>query len=377
MTVGMVRGPGPPPETAAGHCKPLSPAEVVTFLLQRGLIGTSSIVDGDLSISEASRRNHNFIVSRQDGPWYLLKQGLDPVTRATIANEAWFYSASGPLGARPDGIWDYLPAFCGYDANVGVLVLEFVRESQDLRKYNLRRDGFALTFPRRLGVALALLHGPAPSVPASSAHWILSTFRSPTLAFYQSSSRACAQLISLTQRYPALTDLLGGLASDWVPFALIHGDVRWDNCVVFPAPHTRRTTRLKLVDWELAGRGDPCWDVGSVFCDYLWCWLGSIPDAGLEPSERLLDQAGYPLEAMHPAISAFWTGYTETMGLSPAEANTQALRATRYTAARLVQLTYEQLQTRPQITTTAIAAVQLSLNILNRPLEARAVLLGL
>jgi aminoglycoside phosphotransferase (APT) family kinase protein len=171
--------------------------------------------------------------------------------------------------------------------------------------------------------------------------------------------------------------MLAGLADEWMPLALIHGDVRWDNCVVFPAPHARRKTRLKLVDWELAGRGDPCWDVGSVFCDYLWCWLESIPDAGAEPSERLLDQAGYPLEAMHPAISAFWTGYTGTMGLSPPEANTQAFRATKYAAARLVQLSYEHLQRRPQITTTAIAAVQLSLNILSRPLEARAVLLGL
>src|SRR3712207_7392916 len=38
--------------------------------------------------------------------------------------------------------------------------------------------------------------------------------------------------------------------------ALIHGDARWDNCIVYPRTASRRATRVKLVDWEHACFGD-------------------------------------------------------------------------------------------------------------------------
>jgi len=43
------------------------------------------------------------------------------------------------------------------------------------------------------------------------------------------------------------------------PGCLVHGDLKWDNVLVAPAP----AAGVRLVDWELSGRGDPAWDVAS------------------------------------------------------------------------------------------------------------------
>ena len=44
--------------------------------------------------------------------------------------------------------------------------------------------------------------------------------------------------------------------------AFVHGDLRWDNCLLVAAPGARRRTRVLLIDWELAGRGDAGADLG-------------------------------------------------------------------------------------------------------------------
>ena len=56
-----------------------------------------------------------------------------------------------------------------------------------------------------------------------------------------------------------------------VPWGLLYvgdasagGQLKWDNFIV-PATNGRGRIRgLKLIDWELAQEGDPCWDLGSV-----------------------------------------------------------------------------------------------------------------
>jgi len=136
-------------------------------------------------------------------------------------------------------------------------------------------------------------------------------------------------------------------------------------------------TRLKIVDWELARLGDPCWDVGSVFANYLSFWLFSIPITGEDPPDRFMDLARYPLERMQPAIRSFWQSYVRTMELDAATSDDWLLCAVKYGAARLVQTAYEQMQMSIHLTGNVVCLLQLSLNILQRPREAMVHLLGL
>jgi thiamine kinase-like enzyme len=153
--------------------------------------------------------------------------------------------------------------------------------------------------------------------------------------------------------------------------------MKWDNCVLFAGPGARRSKRLALVDWEIAGKGDPCWDVATIFADYLSCWLFSIPVASETPPEQAIARARYPLEGMHPALRSFWRTYARRMQVGAAGASDWLLRAARYSGARLIHSALEQMQVAARLTGQTISMLQLSLNILQRPQEAVIDLLGL
>ena len=131
---------------------------------------------------------------------------------------------------------------------------------------------------------------------------------------------------SLASRIASLGD---GLSAE----RLIHGDVRWENCVAVAARPGLRRTRVLLIDWELAGRGVPAFDVGSVLAEYLRVWVGSVPIASPSPP----GQAGYPLARMQPAVGAFWSAYRE------AGARVPLREVIELTALRLLQAAVERI----------------------------------
>lgn len=65
-----------------------------------------------------------------------------------------------------------------------------------------------------------------------------------------------AEYMTLMQ---AVDPYLTELRESWAPSAYIHFDIRDDN-VLFAADQTK----VSIVDWELAGFGDPCYDVGAA-----------------------------------------------------------------------------------------------------------------
>jgi aminoglycoside phosphotransferase (APT) family kinase protein len=107
------------------------------------------------------------------------------------------------------------------------------------------------------------------------------------------------------------------------PSCLIHADLKWDNAVLDPGPPARVT----LFDWELSGRGDPAWDVGSALADTV-----SLP-------VRLGAAATPPPERLSPALRALLAAY----GADGTGAGTEdfAERVVVSWAARTVHLALE------------------------------------
>ncbi|HBY94403.1 MAG TPA: hypothetical protein DEP84_10655 [Chloroflexi bacterium] len=360
----------------------LTQRETVSYLLQRKLLGPADVVTGDLTVADISRRHHNYRITSGQGPGYVLKQGVGPDKVAAIEREAAIYQL---LDSGIRGLSRYLPRLYSYDPEEHVLILELVDGAQNLREYHLHRGYFPISLARTLGSALGTLHRLTRNgkrgekeghQAASHPPWVLSVHR-PTIKFLQGCSGANLQLIQIIQQFPVFCDLLDALREEWRTEALIHRDIKWDNCLVFGKSPSARKTRLKIVDWELASGGDPCWDVGSVFNDYLSFWLLSIPVTGEMPPDRFLELARYPLEKMQPALLAFWDTYAQQMNLDVATADRWLLRAVRYGAARLVQTAFEQMQMSMQFTGNIVCLLQLSLNILQRPEEATVQLLGI
>src|SRR5215203_342990 len=358
--------------------------EVVPYLLRHDLIGATSIVESDLAVADASQRNRNFKVASEQGPSYLLKQGVGPSGTATVAHEAAVYEFLRSLG-RGDGLEDCLPRSYGYDPEEKVLVLELLPNAQDFQEYHARRGRFSTLLARALGKALATIHrvtrtednnGNNGPISAARLPVVLSIHR-PEPGIFHDISSANVQLIKAVQSSAPLCQALDELRRGWRTEALIHCDIKWDNCVVFARPASKRMTRLKIVDWEIAGIGDPCWDMGSVFSNYLSFWLLSIPITGEAFPDRFVELARYPLESMQPAMRSFWQSYVQGLGLDAATSSEWLLRAVKYGAARLVQTAYEQMQMSIHLTGNMVCLLQLSLNILRRPQEAMVHLLGL
>jgi hypothetical protein len=362
----------------------LQQEQVAYYLLRRGLLEAQSIVEGDLQVIDGSQRNNNYFVICRRGRSYILKQGVGPDRAATIAHEAAVYRFLHS-NASMSGLQRYLPRCYLYDSEEHILTLELSRDGENLRDYHQRRRRVPVRLAAALGQALATLHritlpqgtdaGDYPRFSRQPA-WILSLHRAGLSIFHDVSS-ANTQLTRIVQQSPEFSHHLDELRLQWRDEALVHFDMKWGNCIAFVPPGFSRKIGLKLVDWELASIGDPCWDVGSIFSEYLSRWLLSIPITGDEPPDRFLGLAQYPLREMQPAIRHFWRHYIARRELDAATSEELLFRSVRYGAARLVQAAFEQSQLSTRLTGNVVCLLQLSLNILRRPQEAANHLLGI
>jgi hypothetical protein len=341
------------------------------------------IVEGDLAWIDSSRRNHNVQIISRQGPSYFLKQGPSLDGNVSVAYEAAVYqflqSAIGNGELRP-----YLPRFYGYDPNEQLLIVELLQDSKNLRQYHIGSGRFSTRLAATMGKALGALHHLTRGVEREQdglflsrlPPWILSIHQ-PDLGIFRNFSATSIQLTKMLQQLPEFCGFLNELRLEWRTATLIHHDIKWDNCVVFAPVNSGRTTRLKIVDWELASVGDPCWDVGSFFSEYLSGWLLSIPITDDVSPYQSVQFAHYPLLRMQPAMRAFWRSYVQRMQLDRGTSLQWLLRAVRYAAARLVQTAFEQMQMSVSMTSNVICMLQTSVNILQRPQAAAVHLLGI
>jgi Phosphotransferase enzyme family len=106
---------------------------------------------------------------------------------------------------------------------------------------------------------------------------------------------------------------------------LIHGDIRADNWIL-EKDHERH--RIKLLDWEMSGSGDPVWDIASALAE---CALQGIRESvDWEPRDD-----GWPkiVDAMAPN---FLRAYLATGG-----AAIDGRRTVLFAAARLLHIASE------------------------------------
>ncbi len=346
----------------------LGQAEVTEYLLRRGLLTPEAVVTGGLVVREISSRNRNFAVETTDGPSYLLKQGRAAEGAATVAREAAVYEQ---LVTGSDELRAQLAGYVGYDPEEGVLVLELLRDAEDLRARHLRIEAFPAALGEALGAALGTVHREMrETYPEAALPWVLSIHR-PDTSVFRDVSAANLELIKIVQNAEGVDERLDELRAGWQVETLIHQDVKWDNCLV------TADDRLRLIDWEVAVAGDPYWDLGSALGHYLGFWLFSIPVTGSEPPARFPALARYPLDTMKDALRACCEGYAGASDGSRALADEPLRRTVAYAGARLIQSAFEASQFDQQLGSAAILHLQLGANLMQRPVEAAEQLLGL
>ncbi len=305
--------------------------EVAVYLLERRLVSRRSIVAGRLRIEDASSRNRNFRVSGAPGESYLIKQGIAADSGWTLANEVALY-------ARLAGRVAWVPRLHAFDEERGLLVIEWIEGGVDLD----RRGRISRALAAALGRALAELHAIAPDAEElrRDAPWVLSLQR-PPLEALRYLSAAGAELVKVLQADAAVVRALDELRDGWRTEALVHRDVKRANCVAHGA-------RIALVDWEMAGWGDPACDAGSVLAE----WAG------------------------RPAAGAFWSAYVRARRLDEPAAAALLERCVRFAGVRVVQTAYEHAQEVTSLGARVMDELARARGMLVTPADAAARLLG-
>ncbi len=349
----------------------LEQSAIAHYLLSLGLVKPQAVLEDDLTILDVSRRNSVFLATTGGGPTYVVKQATARGA-ATLAHEAAVLRA---LAAEPD-LAQLVPTVVYDEPHDARIIMRTPAGGRDWSDHH-GSGRFPRVPARVLGRALAALHGLSAErvfeTPArSSAMWGL-TLPEPPYELVLDLSAGGRDLVARLQADRDLCDRLDAVreaVSD--EGSLVHGDLRWENCLAVATPGSARKTRVLLVDWELAGAGVPEFDVGTVLAEYLRSWLGSIPIVDSRHPGQLVARAGHPLERMQPAAQAFWSAYRLARGRGP-----KLRRVIEMAAVRLLQSAVERAQGLGRPTAHVVTLLQLADNMLRQPEYAAASLLGL
>jgi Ser/Thr protein kinase RdoA (MazF antagonist) len=347
----------------------LEQSEIPLYLLSLGLVKPSDVVGGDLAVVDASRRNCVFLVTTSMGPTFVVKQA-GTRTAGTLAHEA---AVLKLLAAS--GLAEQIPAVVRHDPTAARLVLRTPGGARDWNEHHAA-GRFSPASARTLGRTLAALHalpvdGLEPLPTGVDRMWALSLAEPPRDLLLDLSAGAL-DLVGRVQASHALCARLDELQDARTDDVLVHGDLRWDNCLAVPRQGSRRRTRIVLVDWELSGLGAAGFDVATFLAEYLRVWVGSIPIVEPAAPGRLMPWARHPLRDMRPAIDAFWAAYCLGNPLHPS-----LRRLIDLTAVCLLQTAVEQAQGLSAVSAHVMTLVQLADNLLRDPVGAAALLLGL
>lgn len=351
----------------------LNVANIAHFLMSRGHLNPDAIVAGDLVVLDASRRNRNFKIIRSGGPGLFIKQmrEMQPDAVTTLRREAGCYQR-----AREDpALSRLMPRLLAYDAERHLLVLELLPEAESLADYHARERTWPAEIGRMLGEGLGIYHAHAGRIADDKRMRSLLARQIPVMLTWQKGGHAALgeygrigqALSALMRQHPEFEALLDAIGGEWRFDSLIHGDMKWDNVLIFPASGG---LDFRIVDWELADLGDADWDVGAVLQNFLTVWIMSMPIASGLPSEHYVAMAAEPIEPMRGVLRAFFEAYARTRGFVAAERRPALERSMRFGAARLVWSAVEQRLYVGQLDMAALALLQVSLNILKNPAQA-------
>lgn len=361
----------------------LSAPVLVHYLLERGFISADSVVDGGLLIEEVPRRNNNFKIVDRSGRGFFLKQvrRWDAESIRTLQSEAQCYALPAKQADFAD-LAGIMPKFHSYDQRRSVLATELLRNAETVAEHHFRNESFPVDVAGQLAHAFGNCHR---KIKAKSYDELTAIFprRTPwVLALHQMTphmfpelSGANYQLLGIVKQFPEYGRELDRLRAEWRFETLVHGDIKWDNCLLCANGDGKRS--LKIIDWELADWSDSCWDIAAIFNAYLSFWVQSLPAHGAQDAEILMAQTRYPVDNMQPAMRVFWQTYCDRLGAASKKRRELLERTVRYCGARMIQSAFESLQFAQQLNQGVILLLQASLNVLTKPAEAARDLLGI
>ena len=152
-----------------------------------------------------------------------------------------------------------MPKLVRYEPSRHVLVVELLPEAESLLNYHTRQKGFPPEIGRMLGEGLGLYHSQAgglieheklKGLLARQIPMILTLGRGGhgMLGHF---GRIGPAISALLQQHKEFETLLDALGAEWRFDSLIHGDMKWDNVLVFPRAGRARFPHRRLGNGRL------------------------------------------------------------------------------------------------------------------------------
>jgi len=322
----------------------LTATNLVHFLIAKKLVDLSTIVDGDFSVLELGRRNRNFQVSLGLSTGLFVKQSKasDALSLATFKREMDCYALAQQFPA-----WHALLApLKNLDYDRHSIVLELIANSESLTQYHWRIRRFSPLIAEKLAHALSQFHVNVKLDDLSAEQlrqypqktlWILDLIELPN-----SASGGAQQMFRFMQQHSAFRAGMQSLKQNWQFDCLIHGDMKWDNCLVHP--DVQQQPRLTLIDWELIDVGDAHWDVAGLMHSFFVFWIESeLRRADMNEVKNiteLLVRENEGQTGLRQSLWAFWRAYQRGIGRSERD-RLALVRVFGFVSARLVLTCYE------------------------------------
>ncbi len=362
----------------------LTTSNICHYLIAKGFVSSESVVDGDFLVMDVSGRNRNFKVVRKRRQSYFVKQ-VQHWNEQKIAmlqcEAACYWLARNDADFAP--LAPLMPEFHWYDLQRHVLITELIPESENLYEYFRRVGQFSEEVAGSLGAVWGAYHrepverlkdSPQSAIFPGQVPWILSADMRNSHPFKEL-SRATSQLFDAVEESTELRQALDELRAGWLRDALMHGDMRWENCLLVSGAREHELS-LKIVDWELADIGDSAWDIGSLIQAYLSAAIMYAPVNAETHTAHDLDALNRQLNGAEAALRSFWKNYVEARGVEAGSERELFERCLRYAAARMIQSAYEYVQFSPQVSPQALRLLEVSSGILKNPGKAAEELLG-
>ena len=348
--------------------------------LETHLARIDDLVGGRISVIDLSRRNHAHAVVVKDGPSYFIKQPTNRTMAESVRNEASVYQLLHRLSPSDEGM-ALAPRFHAFHEDSDALILEYLPGVCPLSTYRYERRRPLKWVARSLGRMIAQLHNITHEISTNPSvlQETISSYAppvfyllTPSVSMYCMLSPANLQLLQELQDNQRLQEQVEAARKQWSPSCLVHGDLKWDNVLVCPPCPPARSRALRIADWELAGVGDPAWDVASVLAAYISAWIR----AEQLVSTRIPSRPTAPPD-MSALCRTYWDAYAEDRRLTAHEAGVMLRRAIAYCGMKLIWVAIEGMQESRMLSATYLTHVQVGLNVLERPEEAVVYLCGL
>ena len=356
----------------------LTEQNICFYLLDKGYLEAKQVVDGEFRVDVADSRNRNFIVNKHYAKPYFIKtiKFLEQERTDSLRTEATCYWLANN-DEKYKIMKDYVPIYHEFDMMNHILVLGLEANSMSLYDYYLGNQIFSLEIAERQAIILASYHRQLNN--ELNTHDSMRFFKKMkpwvmmlgNLENYKNlfvGQKAETQVLELIKTNPQFVELIGNITEDWQATSLMHGDIKFPNFLMNQSFLQGEPLTLKLIDWELADIGDPCWDVAAVFQNYLSLWVyGDI--------DKTFSQ--FSLPNLQPSMRHFWQHYAQQMSFTPEESAGKLLKIMRFCAIKLIHTCFETTPNTNTLQPHSAKLLQLSFNILKSPQQAISSILSI